>query len=138
MDLEALACVRAEEQLEAGAWKRRERDETPCPILLSCAVPGCDGPVFGGTRRRICEQCAAKGLVAPPCLGCGGPLRRKDQTLNTKERRGYCQTCRADMCSTKNDEAFRVTRRLAERRRRASRAEVESARRRLAVRGIAV
>lgn len=101
MNLEMLAMLRAEEQMEAGAWKRigsGDRSEESEKIRL-CEVPGCEREIdqgaWGSTKR--CPACVSAKMAVTPCKVCGGPLRRKDQTSVTKGRRGICQACRGDM-----------------------------------------
>jgi hypothetical protein len=98
VNLERLALARAEEQLVAGAWKRADRGEWLVKAPVTCMVPGCTNPITKGKgERKRCDSCRAKGLAATPCKGCGGVLKRSDQTSPREGRRGYCQTCRAGM-----------------------------------------
>lgn len=98
LDLEALAVARAEEQIEAGAWRGGEReDETAKPSPVPCAI--CRGEIVGRrSNARLCKTCHDGGWSATPCNGCGGPRKRTDETwVNNPERRGYCAACRAEM-----------------------------------------
>lgn len=95
MNLEILAVVRAQEQLDAGAWKRPGWDEGGGPRI--CVVPRCEHSLAPDAHRNdvVCASCKSKGLVAQACRGCGGPLRRIDQNgPRSPDRRGFCRQCR--------------------------------------------
>lgn len=53
LDLEALACVRAEEQLRSDVWKIPEKETTPEP-LLALKTDGAEGRCGAfGCKRKI-------------------------------------------------------------------------------------
>jgi hypothetical protein len=97
--VESIQLRRADEQM-ATSWRvittaevRAESTRTD----RTCAIPGCWTEIPIGDRPQVCSACRGKGLGLAPCLGCGGQLRRADQTSPAKDRRGYCSWCRADM-----------------------------------------
>jgi hypothetical protein len=91
--LDAIQIARADEQLEAGAWKRRDKDEARMPKPPpSCAVCGVEIP--GGCNRKVCEGCKAAGFVGVPCKACRGPITRTDQVHADPHKRGFCKQCR--------------------------------------------
>lgn len=91
MDLEALACVRAEEQLAAGAWRRTDRNERLAPLL--CVI--CHGERQIRLRGLICTACAHDGWTGTPCASCGGRTTRRD--AKNKNHPRTCAACRRDM-----------------------------------------
>lgn len=93
LDLEHLALVRSDEQLAAGAWKRRDPDEPGKLSGFSCAV--CSETFARHGNARICDPCRAAGWTPAKC-DCGAPLHRRDQTSRGRLR-GFCGTCRAAM-----------------------------------------
>lgn len=97
MNLERIAVMRAQEQIEAGAWKRRDRDEKAVEAVpVPCAI--CGGEI--GNRRGgalMCHACRDAGWAVTPCKACGGKLRALDLRHRRPARRGYCQSCRAEM-----------------------------------------
>jgi hypothetical protein len=98
MDLEELAVNgRAAALANPAAWRRPDPDEADEPRL--CEVPGCENPVrpsAGPNPTHVCVDCFNAGLIPKPCLSCGGPLRRRDQTIKEKEWRNICQKCRVE------------------------------------------
>jgi hypothetical protein len=91
VNLEALALVRAEEQMR-DRWRKPDPDEGSGPHL--CVV--CEKPVawIGQAHPLLCPECRADGWTAAKCPGCGSSIKRTDQTGPSKERRGYCKPCR--------------------------------------------
>jgi hypothetical protein len=95
MNLEALAVRRAQEQLDAGAWRSPEPKEAEGKRL--CQVPGCENPIPAGKGAwRTCLSCHEAGYVAVPCHGCGGKLKRSDRGQRARWR-NYCHKCRTDL-----------------------------------------
>jgi hypothetical protein len=73
-------------------------DEAPPSGLRLCQVPGCEATIPGGNpRARRCPSCIERKLMVAPCKGCGGQIRRCDQSGVAPSRRGYCATCRGSM-----------------------------------------
>jgi hypothetical protein len=95
VNLEAILMQRAEQQMHTDAWRAADRGENRIVAPPTCQVPGCWNPI--GSGRTMCDECRGKGLAATPCKGCGGRIRRIDQRITEKSRRGYCQACRSDM-----------------------------------------
>lgn len=103
LDLELLAVRRAQEQLDEGSWRHRDRDEpTVVPEVRRCPV--CDAviPPRGrnkGMTGRICHDCSVKGWRPAPCASCGGPTRTTDRNNQLKRQGmwGVCGKCRAEI-----------------------------------------
>jgi hypothetical protein len=96
--IDAVLLARAEEQMESGAWRRKDRDEANLPKPpVECVI--CHVEIGHGKQgnKKLCAPCRDAGWAGSPCKGCGGRLRRNDQTRDATARRGFCAACRDAM-----------------------------------------
>jgi predicted Zn-ribbon and HTH transcriptional regulator len=94
MTLEALAVMRAEEQLAAGAWRRADRGEHLVRVLPACEVCGEQyKPNRHGPQPKpadLCPACRKKGWRATRCASCGHLVKTWDIGKSD------CKGCRSE------------------------------------------